>query len=319
MWHFRGVKPPSAEAILNFQGAQPYSLARGSLEFNGYGYATRPIAPADLEPLSDVEAEQWLALERELEALKQGRFEAARRVLRLSRVTRSAQLKNMALEILSHAGGASLFDEIKAELAELLGAPLAQNLGASLPILRYCEALSKWGRLDGVPLILEHYMELKRKDRLEAALLLHMMGKLLAPPHLGSKAEAGPMLHEPLEEFARAVMTEYERLATRLGSDRAMVFRGELQSVRAYAQGMRAAVETRHPLGELTRLREKLEPATGIDCTSIFVGPTIRLSIYGPTISADDAIRITEGFLSSPEVERYQPGTRYFFGHRIPD
>jgi hypothetical protein len=94
---------------------------------------------------------------------------------------------------------------------------------------------------------------------------------------------------------------------------------GAIAATSELAKGMRAAAGTRHPSAELTWLREEFEPATGIDYSSIFVGPTIRLSIYGPTISTDDAVQITESFLASPEAERYEAGVRYFFEHRVPE
>src|SRR5690606_18492952 len=98
-------------------------------------------------------------------------------------------------------------------------------------------------------------------------------------------------------------------LVAELGSDKIHVAFGEPLSPRRLAERI-CVVEDRSPQFTLAELRERFEPMTGIDCTDFFTPqPWTPLA----------ATAIAEDFLASEASHRYEPGARYFFGHRIPD
>jgi hypothetical protein len=56
--------------------------------------------------------------------------------------------------------------------------------------------------------------------------------------------------------------------------------------------------------------RLTFEAYTGIDCRHFYVDDRLQKLAAAATL---------EAFLESGEVDKYEPGVRYFFGHRIPD
>jgi hypothetical protein len=96
-------------------------------------------------------------------------------------------------------------------------------------------------------------------------------------------------------------------LVEELGSDKSLVFRGEPYSVGRLARYILDAVK--EPFF-CSSLRRSFEGATGIDCSSWYQDGKLR-----PLA----ATAVLEGFLESPEAEKYDEGVRYFWGRRIPD
>ncbi|NJK31974.1 MAG: hypothetical protein HC927_05885 [Deltaproteobacteria bacterium] len=56
--------------------------------------------------------------------------------------------------------------------------------------------------------------------------------------------------------------------------------------------------------------RRRFEASTGIDCSEFYSDGE-----FFPLVAA---ARL-EAWIDSPEADRYEPGVRYFFGHRIPN
>ncbi|MEZ4271726.1 MAG: hypothetical protein R3C68_09935 [Myxococcota bacterium] len=78
------------------------------------------------------------------------------------------------------------------------------------------------------------------------------------------------------------------------------------------ASGFLASLQSKAPVlvVEFFNYRHKFEVATGIDCSEMFYERMPQ-----PLVAA----KIVEEFLESPDVDKYEDGVRYFFGHRIPD
>jgi hypothetical protein len=55
--------------------------------------------------------------------------------------------------------------------------------------------------------------------------------------------------------------------------------------------------------------RGRFEAMTGLDCSGFYKSGSLQ-----PLTAA----AIVEDFLESGDADKFEPGTRYFFGHRIP-
>jgi hypothetical protein len=114
-------------------------------------------------------------------------------------------------------------------------------------------------------------------------------------------------------EFEVLVQARVAELRAQFGSDQVPVWEGRLWSVRDFAQKTLELItgdeEKRKSVTFIVH-RRKFEAATGIDCRPFF-----KNNEFQPL----QAAAILEDFLGSPDADKYEPGVRYFFGHRIPD
>lgn len=107
------------------------------------------------------------------------------------------------------------------------------------------------------------------------------------------------------EDYAGSVKARCREIEAKFGK-RHSLFEGEPFSVATLA---RKAL-TRLERGELPAdWRQKFEATTGIDCSSFYADEMPQ-----PLAAA----ALLEDFLESGKAELYEPGVRYFFGHRIP-
>jgi hypothetical protein len=150
------------------------------------------------------------------------------------------------------------------------------------------------------------YLTLRLKQTPELSLLPLLMAELLVDDKSSMIAHEPP--EDSLEDYLNLVMDRYDAVASEHGSDKVFVFRGGLFSVSGIAERMRH-ITARSPAMELTRLRERFEPSTGIDCSAIFAGERVSTLV---------AATIAESFLDSDGPRKFEPGKRYFFGHSIP-
>lgn len=277
------------------------NLKDAGLDFARFGYFTRPL------PSSEGDA-AWGRLEALLGKIKSGNFSATEALLSLSRESSDWRLRYVATRVLGHAGTVTCFKRMREELEQH---PLRKQELVDVPsrelVAIYCRAFALWGRLDVVPVLMDQYLTLRLKKTPEIATIPLLLADLLVDD------ENTMIAHEPpedlLEDYLNLVMNQYEALVSRLGSDKVFVFRGELSSVRAIAERMRH-LTTRYRASELGILRERFEPATGIDCSAVF---------QGDGVSSLAAAAIAESFLESSDARKFRPGVRYFFGHPIPD
>lgn len=284
------------------------TLIEAGLDFRRFGYFTRPLSEGDLCAVGPAAAAEWRLLENSIAALQAGDFSAGPALLAGLRASSDWRFKQVAILVLGHAGTVDCFREMRVELDGLPVREVQQvDVATRELFLLYCGAFAAWGRLDVVPVLMDCYLSLRVKATPEIAILPLLMQGLLT-------AERGSMIGEEppedrLEEYFSLVMSAHDDLVARLGSDKCHVHRGELLSVPALAQSMRHP-QGRHVPSELRRLRERFEPATGIDCSGPFTAAAA---------SPLEAAALAEDFLDSAAAASFEEGVRHFFGHRVPD
>ncbi|WP_043391730.1 hypothetical protein [Archangium violaceum] len=284
------------------------TLKEAGLDFNHFAYFTRPIAaalPSRTPGAADI---HWIQLEALINKLKSGDFSAAEDILRLCRETTDWQMKFAATRVLGHAGTIDCFKRMREELEQH---PMRKQESIDVPsrtlVLTYCRAFALWGRLDVIPVLMDQYLALRLKQTPEISLLPLLMSDLLVDDDSTMIAHDPP--EDALEDYLNLVMNQYDAVTAKHGSDKVFVFRGDLYSVRAIAERMRH-LTTPYQAADLTTLRERFEPATGIDCSVIF---------SEEDVSTLAAATIAESFLESDDGKKFEPGRRYFFGHPIPE
>lgn len=109
--------------------------------------------------------------------------------------------------------------------------------------------------------------------------------------------------------YRQTVMKSYQGLCERVADpEQSIVCKGEVFSVRRLAQSLAAELSERPNriyAADETWL-DTLEAYTGLDTTS-------------QSESAQQALIQVEQVLNYPALDTFEPGVRYFFGHRIPD
>lgn len=283
------------------------TLKDAGLDFQRFGYFTRPLADVLVSRVPAGADQHWTQLEALINRLKSGDFSAAEATVRLFREADDWRVKYAATRVLGHAGTVECFKQMREELERH---PMRQQERIDVEsrelALVYCRTFALWGRLDAVPVLMDQYLTLRLKRTPEISLLPLMMADLLVDD------ESSMIAHDPpedrLEDYLNLVMDQYDALAEKHGSDKVLVFRGAPYSVHAIAERMRH-LTTRYQSVELAALRERFEPSTGIDCSGIF---------SEKKVSPLAAARIAEAFLDSREGKNFEAGKRYFFGHLVP-
>ncbi|AEI64244.1 hypothetical protein LILAB_11675 [Corallococcus macrosporus] len=114
------------------------------------------------------------------------------------------------------------------------------------------------------------------------------------------------------EEYLNLVeRTFQEVVSTQKLFEQDALWEGGRLDIRAVAQRLLTRVrDCTHP-DRIEVGRMLLEGTTGLDFRAFFNGSGRLQSLT--------AAAITEEFLERGDADKYQPGVRYFFGHRIPD
>ncbi|HLV97808.1 MAG TPA: hypothetical protein VKT82_03940 [Ktedonobacterales bacterium] len=118
-------------------------------------------------------------------------------------------------------------------------------------------------------------------------------------------------LYDPVyddEGYRQEVMRRYQAARSKVADpEQNAISRGELLSLRRLAQYLLDVLPGRHSIYHDEEIwLDILEAYTGLDVTSHSEHPPL-------------VVKQVEQFLAHPGIERYEPGVRYFFGHRIPD
>lgn len=282
----------------------------------GFGYFARPIEREDLKHCTPSDARDWVRLESLISRLKKGEFSAGSPLLELSRTSNNVAIKRIAISVVGHAGTAECFRDMRTELEPQQKQPIDEDL-RSLTV-QYCRAFASWGRLDVVPVLAYHYLRLRLERKEEISALPLCIGDLLVDDRPNDADEVARMIpleppEDMLDDYLSMVMNRYEHIANKHGSDKVFIFQGQLLSVRQLAKDIRnTSVPYRYAGARLSTLRERFEPATGIDCSAFFEGPE------GHATQPLTASAIAEQFLDSPKAASFEENKRYFFGHPIP-
>ncbi len=107
------------------------------------------------------------------------------------------------------------------------------------------------------------------------------------------------------------VMGKFDALRRQLGSENPAVYYGEAFAVETVATRLYNEL-TKEPSNAIAIAgeRHRFEASTGLDCEGFFVNRKPN-RLQGAVILED--------FLDGPDIAKFKPGMRYFFGHPIPD
>ena len=299
---------------------RPPYLRHSFLE-SGYGlhFATPP--PTDVADLRHLAGnEPWRVLACALANLQQGRFDVSRRLVGLMHEARDADVWNACATLLSYAAPYSVIRELEAAAEKLL-----EPVNHSPYSRRYfCEVLACSAGAWGVPHLILHYRELTDR-RVEAEVEYYISQVLETEPGPISR---GPRvlwesngLPPPFEESTPVFLTEeyltqleetfQELVSSQKLYEQETLVEGERLNIRGVAQRLLTRVRTGAHPDRIEVGRMLLEATTGLNCRAFF-DDSGRLQNL-------TAAAIIEDFLDGGDADRYQPGVRYFFGHRIPD
>jgi hypothetical protein len=189
--------------------------------------------------------------------------------------------------------------------------------------LRVCEILSESLGLWTIPIISDIYRQIPgTSTKLAVEVLFSQMlederGPIYKGPEETPKLEpeVGPLSdtivvrHE--EAYLTLVRDTAAALATEYGlKDVSPICEGRPFSLIAFARRLLDRIAEGRDTDRIERGRFLFEANTGIDCRGYYLEGRLQ-----PLVAAG----IVEDFLESPEAETFEPGVRYFFGHRIPD
>ena len=279
--------------------------------------ATPPPDVADLSHLAS--NDPWRILPCVLANLQQGRFEVAKRLVTLMHEARDAEVWDACAILLSYAAPYSVIRELEASSEKLLEPRRSPYTRRYL-----CEILACSAGVWGVPHLIRHYRELKDR-KVEAEVEFYISQVLETEP--GSIARGPRVLWEsnglppPFEESLPILLTdEYlkqleekfqELVSSQNLYEKEALVEGERLNIRNVARRLLQRVQTGERRDRIEDGRMLLEATTGLNCRAFF-DDSGRLQNL-------TAAAIVEDFLERGDADRYQPGVRYFFGHRIPD
>lgn len=259
-----------------------------------------PILWRSIPSLEGRERHEWPPLRERFAAAREGRFDALDDLFQIFRGLHDPATQLFALSLLGAAGTDRQLEQVEAFIIDEVEDPSA--------VCALCSSLGVWGRLSAVePLLVayDRYFPGQSAEGIPAYLTT-----MLEP-------EFGPAADYPREDTIEA-FTAYEtgvrelwqqRLAE-LGGPTAYAFFGGLFSVRRVAERyLELLGSSRYEVMMQPYLRSRFEESTGIDCSDFYVNTDFQ-----PLTAA---ARI-EAWLDSDAPKRFEPGERYFFGHRIP-
>lgn len=279
-------------------------LYMDKLNWKAFGYSARPTAETDAELRKDPEFGLWIRMQEVLEEAKKGNFSNVGELIDLHNQGKNAVLKSRCARILGDAGSSACFDRVREELL------FEFNRGDEYDIDKlsnFSEALWSWGELSIVPVLIQQFRFLGASP--DSEIIPIRLSFLLEKEQWGDIADVPKA--DSLEEYCALVVESYELLKAKLGTDKVIVYNGDLWSVNRFAGLiLRRVGDVGFSHTFNTVLRRKFEASTGIDCTDFFEAGGFR-----PLAAA----AIVEEFLDSGESDNYQDGVRYFFGHQIPD
>jgi hypothetical protein len=215
------------------------------------------------------------------------------------RRSEDALLRSACADLLGDAGPSSLLER----LIEAFGEKVLGKEDFSFQV-GVCQAYHQSMLLWTVPVMLDIY--LRSTVRTETGAIRIFLSRLLEP-EFGEIADATI----PDGEYRDLVLDAYEATREQFGTDRVPVLYGQLFSVRELAERLYDnVVRAEGDSIAILRQRHFFEAATGTDCSGFYQDEELQ-----PL----NAAAILEDFLENKEPDKYEPGIRYFFGHRIPD
>jgi hypothetical protein len=290
--------------------ANAQALLRGTFQQRGNGFHFAAPSPQDLtDPRYLQSSDPYEVLACVLANLQQGRFDVATVPMRL--------LQTMDVPGLWVACTALIgFAAPMRELRRFVEQTIPTTAGAR----RYymCEmAMSSGGRW-APDVILGSYSSVTDAD-LSRFLSYALSWLIEEEPALiwdGPDVvahEADPFIDdEPdLAGYTSVVRAQFVALSERIGNDRSVVAEGGVLSIADVCRRLLTRLERGEYPDRIEKARMLIEATTGLDCRRMF-------SSDGRVQPAAGIVLITR-FLESGLAETFEPGHRYFFGHKVPE
>lgn len=250
---------------------------------------------------------------------QQGDFSHLRELVRLMKEHREAWVWGHCAGLLAYTGSAADFRL----LVETFNDEIESQKGSTIEWI--IEILAMSTLLWTVPHIVDYHRRMLPGDRLRYCGAVKRLSFMLE----AEKAEVaeGPenLLLNPNHEFwedddwsldfppyEALLLDKAKQLESRLPPGASAVFRNEPLSLPKIAELALDKVQRRRDSEILATARMLLEAYTGRDMRGFW-----RLDDY--KLDQLAAAAMLEDMLESGELERFEPGVRYFFGHRIPD
>ncbi len=253
----------------------------------GHGFHVAPL-PRDAPAFrADPIAAEWLRWEEIFENAKRGDF---RRTPELIEVYDhgDSTLQRACFILMAFAGSEVCLAQIR---DRILRPPFV------IPHIDFCKLLLMSGVLAHVPTVVSAYARLFQQGMLELEMIPVELRCLLGDPtHILDDIQ-------PLEDFTKNVMIRYQQLVDRFGSNQMCIFLGEKVAPRFFAQQLLSGNRLL-----FAQVRLRFEAFTGWDFSGVFAN-----RVPQPLTAA----ALAEKFLELGEVDKYEQGVRYFFGHRI--
>ena len=261
----------------------------------GYTYAEKP-PPELLSPAALRDKNPWLVLGAVLERAKRGDFNSLPLLLQRMRAFDNGVFWNACVILLGQAGPRTILRQALSEFDKEIQANDI-NIIKRVSFILY-ESLSLWT----VPVMLDLFQQVAKRD--QVIIIPHLFSEIV-------EEKQGEIYTASLpdEPYRQLVLNRYSILAKMFETDQVAVLYGNLFSVKSLAERLLknlAEGKIANVMGE----RAIFEASTGVDCSSFYKDRQLQ-----PLAAAS----ILEAFLQSGDPEKFQPGVRYFFGHRIPD
>ena len=262
--------------------------------------------------------DSWGAISFVLENVKRGRFNTVSELIGIMQRDTSADIWDACGTLLSFAAPYSILRSF----LETFHRQIYEE--KQLHVLRYsCGILSRSMGFWAVPIMIKLYTLLQsdiKKQEVEG-----LLSEVLE--ETPSQVDAGPVIEtkitglRPLEEV-ETIRRDQDYVNMLIESTNALetscqlspstpINEGKVFSLRSMAKDLLVKLNSGEDSQRIERGRMLLEGTTGLDCRS-FYSTEYRLQPLS-------AAAVVEEFLESLDADKYEPGVRYFFGHRIPD
>lgn len=264
------------------------------VDWKGSGYWANDFAIGELTKRPKKEHQSWLEWQAVLGNAKQGRFANVIDLIRVYEVHSNWLLSGACSDLLGDAGDTACLRQMASRLTVTQDAVVALMLKVD-----FGDALCRSGKLEFVPAIVNAYCKVATFD--DAAVIPDALWQML-----GRSEFSEPSAFGGLDAYARAVIDRGRELEAKFGPS-AAVFEGELYDVREIARRLARQLQEATGGVDLGFL-QPFAATTGIDTTSFHEGPLLK-----PLT----ALAVVEEFLSSAQAKQFEPGARYFWGHKI--
>ena len=260
----------------------------------GYRYAQEP--DVDLMAAEALAADNpWIVLAAVLERAKRGDFASVSAVSRWATAEHAERSwAGACLGLIACAGDAKALEWLALELLERTGYACIQLAQAA-----------QWsGQLMMVPFLVEARNRLSRYADREAVDVC--LSGLLEP--WDGEFELFDGTRSPAE-YERVALARRDALVARHGSDRIALLRGEPVDVWKMLGDMQRQLGGSPAASFCHAWRHTFETYTGVDCSKFYD--------RGRFLPNNALVGLAKYAAREPRVD-FQPGQRYFFGHRVP-